>query len=99
MVQKVLLARAMNLGIGVLWICIGAAAGWFGSKIMGGYARASALANISIGILGALLGGFVTRRWLGADLGYAGGIVGLGGALFCSSVGIFCWQAISRRKA
>ena len=89
----------MNLGIGVLWICIGAAAGWFGSKIMGTYARASALANISIGIFGAVLGGFVTQSWLGADLGYAGVIVGLGGALFGGCVGIFCWQALSRRKA
>jgi len=89
----------MNLGIGVLWICIGAAAGWFGSKIMGTYARASALANISIGILGAALGGFVTQRWLGADVGYAGAIVGLGGALLGSGVGIFCWQALSRRRA
>ena len=89
----------MNLGISVLWICIGAATGWFGSKIMGTYARASALANISIGIVGAVLGGFATQRWLGADLGYAGGVVGLGGALFGSCVGIFCWQALSRRKA
>jgi uncharacterized membrane protein YeaQ/YmgE (transglycosylase-associated protein family) len=89
----------VNLGIGVLWICIGAAAGWFGSKVMGRYARASALANISIGMLGAVLGGFVTQRWLGADLGYAGVIVGLGGALFVGCLGIFCWQALSRRKA
>jgi uncharacterized membrane protein YeaQ/YmgE (transglycosylase-associated protein family) len=88
----------MHLGIGILWISIGAAAGWFGSKIMGTYARASALANISIGILGALVGGFVTQRWLGAGLGYAGAIVGLGGALFGSCLVIFCWQALSRRK-
>ena len=89
----------MSLGIAILWISIGAAAGWFGSKIMGTYARASALANISAGIFGALSAGFITRRWLGADLGYAGGIVGLGGALFGSCVVIFCWQALSRRKA
>jgi uncharacterized membrane protein YeaQ/YmgE (transglycosylase-associated protein family) len=89
----------MNLGIGVLWISIGAAAGWFGSKVMGRSRQASVLVNISIGLLGAVLGGFVTQRWLGPDLGHAGVIVGLGGALFCSAVGIFCWQALSRRKA
>ena len=88
----------MGLGIAILWICIGAAAGWFGSKIMGSYARASALANINAGILGALSLGFVTQRWLGAHLGHAGVIVGLGGALFGGCLSIFVWQALSRRK-
>ena len=85
----------MNPGIGILWICIGAAAGWFGSKIMGTFARPSALANISIGILGALLAGFITQRSLGANFGHAGVIVGLGGALLGSCLAIFCWQAFS----
>lgn len=89
----------MNLGIVVLWLCIGAAAGWFGSKIMGTYAHASPLGNISVGILGALVAGIVTRQWLGAGLGYPGDIIGLGGALVGSCAGIFCWQALSRRKA
>ena len=89
----------MSLGIAILWISIGASAGWFGSKVMGTYARASALANISAGIFGALSAGFVAQRWLGAYLGYAGVIVGLGGALFGSCLMIFVWQALSRRKA
>jgi uncharacterized membrane protein YeaQ/YmgE (transglycosylase-associated protein family) len=88
----------MNLGIAILWISIGAAAGWFGSKIMGTYARSSPLANISGGILGALLAGFITQRWLGANLGYAGVIVGLGGALFGSCLVIIGWQALVRRR-
>jgi uncharacterized membrane protein YeaQ/YmgE (transglycosylase-associated protein family) len=88
----------MSLGIAILWICIGAAAGWFGSKIMGTYARASALANISVGIFGALSAGFVTQLWLGDGLRYAGVMVGLGGALFGSCLVIFCWQALSRRR-
>ena len=57
---------AMSLGIAILWISIGAAAGWFGSRIMGTFARPSALANISLGILGAVLAGFITQRSLGA---------------------------------
>ena len=89
----------MNLGIGVLWISIGAAVGWFGSKIMGPYARASALANVSIGIFGALSAGFLTQLWLGAGLGYPGVIVTLGGALFGGCLMIFVWQGLSRRKA
>ena len=66
---------------------------------MGTFARPSALANISVGILSAVLAGFISQRWLGANLGQAGVIVGLGGALFGSCVVIFCWQALSRPRA
>jgi uncharacterized membrane protein YeaQ/YmgE (transglycosylase-associated protein family) len=89
----------MTLGIAILWICIGAAAGWFGSRIMGTFARPSALANIIIGIISAVLGGFISQRLLGANLGYAGVIVGLGVALFGSCLVIFCWQALARPRA
>jgi uncharacterized membrane protein YeaQ/YmgE (transglycosylase-associated protein family) len=86
----------MSLGIAVLWISIGAAAGWFGSKFMGTFARPSALVNISLGILGAVGVGFITQRWLGAGLGYPGVMIGLAGALFGSFLVIFIWQAVSR---
>ncbi|HXU07244.1 MAG TPA: GlsB/YeaQ/YmgE family stress response membrane protein [Polyangia bacterium] len=88
----------MSLGIAILWISIGAAAGWFGSRIMGTFARPSALANISLGILGALLAGFITRRWLTTGLGTGGVILGLGGALIGSCLVIFSWQALWRPK-
>lgn len=86
----------MNLGIAILWISIGAAAGWFGSRIMGTFARPSALANIGIGIVGAVVAGFVTEYSLGANSGHAGVFLGLGGALFGSCLLIFGWQALSR---
>ena len=89
----------MTLGIAILWLCIGAAAGWFGSRIMGTFARPSALANIIIGMTSAVLAGFISQRVLGADLGQGGVIVGLGGALFGSCLVLFCWQALSRPKA
>ena len=89
----------MTLGIAILWICIGAAAGWFGSRIMGTFARPSALANIIIGIVSAVLAGFISQRLLGANLGHGGVIVGLGGALLGSCLVIFCWQALSRPSA
>ena len=89
----------MTLGMAILWICIGAAAGWFGSRIMGTFARPSALANIIIGIISAVLAGFISQRLLGANLGYGGVIVGLGGALFGSCLVLFCWQALSRPSA
>ena len=88
----------MSLGIAILWISIGAAAGWFGSKIMGTFARPSALVNITLGIVGAVVVGFITQRWLGADLGTPGVMIGLAGALFGSCLVIFIWQALSRRQ-
>ncbi len=97
MARKLLHPEGMNPGIGVLWICIGAAAGWFGSKIIGASARSSALANIGIGILAAIVAGLITQHFLGANLGYAGVLVGLGGALFGSCLVVFAWQALSRR--
>jgi uncharacterized membrane protein YeaQ/YmgE (transglycosylase-associated protein family) len=89
----------MSPGIGILWICIGAAAGWFCSRIIGPPARASTLANIGIGVFAALVAGFVTQSLLGANLGYAGVLVGLGGALFGSCLLIFVWQALAPRHA
>ena len=89
----------MSLGIAILWVCIGTAAGWFGSRIMGTFARPSALANIMVGIVSAVLAGFISQRVLGANLGQGAVIVGLGGALFGSCVVLLCWQALSRPRA
>ncbi|CCF84641.1 GlsB/YeaQ/YmgE family stress response membrane protein [Nitrolancea hollandica] len=43
----------------ISWIIIGAVAGWIASMIMGRNARMGWLANIIVGIVGALIGGFV----------------------------------------
>ena len=43
----------------VLWILMGALAGWIASLIMRRDAQMGALANIIVGIVGALIGGFV----------------------------------------
>ncbi len=43
----------------ILWIVFGALAGWIASLVMGTDESMGALANIIVGILGALLGGFV----------------------------------------
>lgn len=41
------------------WIIIGGLAGWIASKIMGTDAQQGALLNIIVGIVGALIGGFL----------------------------------------
>jgi uncharacterized membrane protein YeaQ/YmgE (transglycosylase-associated protein family) len=43
----------------IVWIILGALAGWIASMIMGRNAQMGALANIVVGILGALIGGWI----------------------------------------
>ena len=43
----------------ILWIIIGGLAGWIASMIMDRDAGMGALANIIVGIVGAIIGGFV----------------------------------------
>ncbi|PJA86551.1 MAG: GlsB/YeaQ/YmgE family stress response membrane protein [Candidatus Moranbacteria bacterium CG_4_9_14_3_um_filter_42_9] len=54
----------------ILWIIFGAIAGWIASMIMGTDAEQGAVLNIVVGIVGAVLGG-----WLMSFLGY-GGVTG-----------------------
>lgn len=57
------------------WIVIGGLAGWIGSKIMGRDASMGLLANIVVGIIGGLLGGWLLSLF-GVDVA--------GGGLFFS---------------
>jgi uncharacterized membrane protein YeaQ/YmgE (transglycosylase-associated protein family) len=56
----------MNPSYGIImWVIIGALAGWIGSKVMGADAQQGGLANVIIGVMGAVIGGFVTRAFFG----------------------------------
>ncbi len=81
----------MNPSYGIiLWIVIGALAGWVGSMIMGTNARQGSLLNIVVGIIGAVLGGFVTRSMFGDYSGNNGLFASFGVALLgsCLLLGI-----------
>lgn len=53
-------AAHLGFGIGwIAWIVIGGLAGWVASKIMDTDAQRNLLLNIVVGIVGALLGGFL----------------------------------------
>lgn len=55
----------------ILWIVLGAAAGWIASIIMKRDAQMGALANIVVGIIGAVLGGFLFNLvGLAGDTGF-----------------------------
>ena len=43
----------------IVWILFGAIAGWIASIIMGRNAQMDALANIVVGIVGIIIGGFL----------------------------------------
>jgi uncharacterized membrane protein YeaQ/YmgE (transglycosylase-associated protein family) len=55
----------------VLWIILGAAAGWIASMIMKTDAQMGAVANIVVGIVGAVVGGFLFNLvGLAGDTGF-----------------------------
>lgn len=90
----------MNPAYGiVLWIIIGALAGWIGSKIMGTDARQGGLANIVIGIIGAVVGGFASRLFFGNDANTNSLLGSFLIALMGSCAVIFAWKTVSHRKA
>ena len=90
----------MNPGPGIiLWIIVGVVAGWLTSRITGTDGQRGALANVFLGVLGALVGGFVTRAVL-AGLAYENlDISGVAGALFGTCALVFGWHVFSRRHA
>ena len=47
----------------LIWILLGALAGWIASMIMGRNAQMGALANIVVGIVGALIGGLLMNAF------------------------------------
>lgn len=68
----------------LVWIVMGALAGWIASKIMRRDAQMGAVANIVVGIVGALIGGFIMNSLGGA--GFSGFnlyslLVAIGGAV------------------
>ena len=56
------------MGLGIIgWIVIGIVAGWLAEKVMG---RSHGLVtNLIVGVIGALLGGFIASNLMGIDVG------------------------------
>lgn len=68
----------------ILWLIFGALAGWIASLIMRTDAEQGMLGNIVVGIIGAFLGGAISR-WLGGpdvdDFSLMSLLVAVGGAV------------------
>ncbi|HTE49920.1 MAG TPA: GlsB/YeaQ/YmgE family stress response membrane protein [Kofleriaceae bacterium] len=80
-----------------MWIIVGALAGWIGSKIMGTDAKQGGFANIIVGVIGAVVGGFITRSVMGDHAGNNGLIASFLVALVGACIVIAIWKAISRK--
>ena len=83
----------------LLWIILGALAGWIASMIVGNDARQGAIGNIVVGILGAILGGFLMQL-LGfrdaslASIDLYSILVAIGGAVLL----LLIFNAVTRRR-
>jgi uncharacterized membrane protein YeaQ/YmgE (transglycosylase-associated protein family) len=56
------------MGLGIIgWIVIGIVAGWLAEKVMG--RNHGLLTNLIVGVIGALIGGFIAQNLLGIPVG------------------------------
>jgi uncharacterized membrane protein YeaQ/YmgE (transglycosylase-associated protein family) len=89
----------MNPSYGIiLWIVIGALAGWVASMLMGTNARQGALMNVVVGIVGALIGGFITRSLFGDNTANNGIFASFGVALLGSVVLLFLVRLVTGNR-
>ncbi len=83
----------------ILWIVLGALAGWIASMIMGRDHKQGAVGNIVVGILGAFVGGWVMKMLggNGADLGTIdlySILVAIGGAVLL----LFLYRLVTKNR-
>jgi uncharacterized membrane protein YeaQ/YmgE (transglycosylase-associated protein family) len=71
----------------IIWLVIGGLVGWVASKVMNTDAQQGIILNVVVGIVGALLGGWLLSPLVGAstinqgNFSIAGLLVSLGGAI------------------
>jgi len=88
----------MNPAYGIiLWIVIGALAGWLGSKVMGTDDKMGGIANVIVGVIGAMVGGFITRAIFGDDPGNNGFFASLGVSMLGACVVIGLAKLVFKR--
>jgi uncharacterized membrane protein YeaQ/YmgE (transglycosylase-associated protein family) len=70
-------------------------AGWIGSKIMNTDAEQGGLANVIIGVIGAVIGGFVTRAFFADSAGSNGFVASVLVAVLGSVILLGLYKALT----
>ena len=89
----------MNL---IIWLVVGGIIGWLASLVMRTDAQQGMILNVVVGIVGALLGGWLLSPLLGAgtlnqgDFSLMGLLVSFGGAVILLVVVIFVRRGAAR---
>lgn len=82
----------------ILWIVLGALAGWIASMIVGNNTSQGAIGNIIVGILGAFIGGWLMQLFGGSGttlgtINLYSILVAIGGAVLL----LFVYRAVTGR--
>jgi uncharacterized membrane protein YeaQ/YmgE (transglycosylase-associated protein family) len=86
----------MNPSYGIiLWIIIGAIAGWVASLIVKTNVRQGLVMDIIVGVIGALIGGFITRSVFHNNTGNNGLLASFGVALLGSIILLAIVRAVT----
>jgi uncharacterized membrane protein YeaQ/YmgE (transglycosylase-associated protein family) len=84
----------------VLWIIFGALAGWIASMLMKSDGRQGWLGNIIVGIIGAIVGGWVLSLLLPGQVAVTGfNLTSLIVAIIGSVIVLFVYNMLTGRKA
>lgn len=62
----------------IAWIVLGAIAGWIAGLLVRGDERWGVIGHIVLGIIGAIVGGFLATALLGGDFGAGNGNINIG---------------------
>ena len=83
----------------IAWIIVGGIAGWIASMVMGSDARQGWVANVIVGIVGAVIGGFLLGfiPGLGTDLNDAFSIGGMITAILGAIILLFILRLVQGR--
>ena len=81
----------------IAWIVLGGLAGWLASKVVGTDEQQGLLLNIVVGVVGALLGGWLLGLF-GVDVGGAGLIFSFLTAVLGAVVLLFVVKLVTNRR-
>ncbi len=84
----------------IAWVVLGLIAGAIAKAIYPGHQGGGIFATIGLGILGALLGGWLGLQFLGTTAGASAGVISLPSILFAiigALILIFIWGLVTRR--